>query len=68
MILLDSYVLHNMGLQYPSSAALVANRDTQTIDIGGKYAPLVNQFILTEAVLATDRKSVMTVGYLVTDK
>ncbi|KAL8969822.1 MAG: hypothetical protein Q9183_001810 [Haloplaca sp. 2 TL-2023] len=39
-----------------------------TIDIGGRYAPLVNQFVLTEAVLATDRKSVMTVGYVVTDK
>ncbi|KAI4108815.1 MAG: hypothetical protein L6R37_000813 [Teloschistes peruensis] len=38
-----------------------------TIDAGGKYAPLRNQFIITEAVLAVDRKSVMTVGYLVTD-
>ncbi|KAL8871616.1 MAG: hypothetical protein Q9174_002590 [Haloplaca sp. 1 TL-2023] len=51
-----------------SSATVVTNRSFQTIDIGGKYAPLVNQFIVTEAVLATDRKAVMTVGYLVTDK
>ncbi|KAL8728993.1 MAG: hypothetical protein Q9181_005148 [Wetmoreana brouardii] len=36
--------------------------------IGGKFAFLQNQFLITEAVLAADRKSVMTVGYVVLDR
>ncbi|KAL8691197.1 MAG: hypothetical protein Q9218_003524 [Villophora microphyllina] len=39
-----------------------------TVTAGGNLANLENQFIVTEATLAADRKSVMTVGYLVLDK
>ncbi|KAI4249341.1 MAG: hypothetical protein LQ352_005693 [Teloschistes flavicans] len=38
-----------------------------SLNIGGNYAALQDQFIITEAALAADRKSVMTVGYIVTD-
>ncbi|KAL8626754.1 hypothetical protein Q9189_007556 [Teloschistes chrysophthalmus] len=38
-----------------------------SLNIGGNFAFLQDQFIITEAALAADRKSVMTVGYLVHD-
>lgn len=53
---------------YPSFFGFaVTNVCTQSLNIGGNYAALQDQFIITEAALAADRKSVMTVGYIVTD-
>lgn len=40
----------------------------QTLSIGGSYANLANQFILTEATLASDRRSVSTTGYELLDR
>lgn len=46
----------------------MADANLQMVSIGGNLARLANQFVIADAELSSDRKSVATTGYVLQDR